>query len=510
MLTRNKVNLLANFVGRGWTSLLSVVLVPIYLRLLGLEGYGLIGFYITLQAAIGLLDFGLTTSLNRELARRSVDNTDDGDTRDLVRTLEGGYWGVGLITGIAIAATAPLIAEHWVHTSTLPEASVVSAIRLMGLVFACQWPTSFYGGGLLGLQHQVLLNAVNVTSATLKGLGAALILRYVSPTVEAFLVWQGLVSIAQTGVLALALWHRLPGRGVAPHFRVAALSGMWSFASSLALMAGLGLFLQQLDKIVLTAIVPLGVFAYYMIGTTVANATSIPPAPIGDTLFPVYARLARVNDSAEFARQYHRGCQMIASLVFSIGAVLAWYSYPLLLAWTGSRSTAGAASLVTSLLVVGAVSSVPMTSLDHLQMAYGWLVPAVRVRLLGCLLLLAALYLLIPRFGITGAAMSLIGVNSMYMLVTPPWVFRHLLPGEMRAWWVHDLGAPFLVAFSVAAICRWVSPATESRLMILFQLCVAGAITLLLTALATPTGRSIGSQMKRVLVRRFQPSTKLL
>jgi O-antigen/teichoic acid export membrane protein len=275
-------------------------------------------------------------------------------------------------------------------------------------------------------------------------------------------------------------------------------------------MAGLGLFLQQLDKIVLTTIVPLGVFAYYMIGTTVANATSIPPAPIGDTLFPVYARLARLNDSVEFARQYHRGCQLIATLVFSIGAILAWYSYPLLFAWTGSRSTAGAASLVTSLLVVGAVTSVPMTSLDHLQMAYGWLVPAVRVRCLGCVLLLVLLYLLIPRFGIVGAATSLIGLNAMYMLVTPKWVFGQLLPGEMRAWWLHDLGAPFLVAFTVAALCREVSPISDSRLVILLQLCVAGAVTLFLTALATPTGRSIGSQLKQVLVSRFQQSRKLL
>ena len=507
MLTQNKRNLIANFVGRTWTSVLSVVLVPIYLHLLGLEGYGLVGFFITLQATIGLLDFGLTTSLNRELARRSVDNVNHSETRDLVRTLEAGYWSVGLITGLLIAAAAPIIAARWVHTKTLAPSTVVDAIRLMGLVFLCQWPTSFYGGGLLGLQRQVLLNVINVCSTTLRGLGAALVLWYVSPTVGAFFTWQALVSIAQSSILGIMLWKNLPHSAEKPSFRPSAVRGMWGFASSLALMAGVGLVLQQLDKIVLTTIVPLGVFAYYMVGTTVANATSIPPAPIGDTLFPLYARLAHLNDSKEFARQYHRGCQMIATLVFGIGAVLAWFSYPLLFAWTGSVSIAAAAGTVTALLVVAAASSVPMTTLDHLQMAYGWLVPAVRARVLGCVVLLGCLYVLIPRFGIAGAAISLICLNLMYMLVAPRWVFGRLLPSEIRTWWLHDLAAPFLVAATVGGFCRWISPVTSSRWLILFELIAAGAVTVFATALATPTGRTITRQTRLLLAGRLAAKT---
>jgi len=62
-------NIVANAIGQGWSGLLSIVLIPVYIRLLGVESYGLVGLYITVQAALAVLDFGLAGTINRELAR---------------------------------------------------------------------------------------------------------------------------------------------------------------------------------------------------------------------------------------------------------------------------------------------------------------------------------------------------------------------------------------------------------------------------------------------------------
>jgi O-antigen/teichoic acid export membrane protein len=504
----NKANLAANFVGRGWTALLSVALIPLYLRYLGLEGYGLVGFFITLQAAVGLVDFGLTTSLNRELARRSVEPQNAAGTRDLVRTLEIGYCAVGVLTGLLIAWAAPFVATHWINkTVVLSPASVTRSVRLMGLVFACQWPISFYGGGLLGLQHQVLLNSINVVSATLKGLGAILVLRSISQTVEAFFVWQAIVSLGQTACVGLALWQKLPAHGQKAQFRPSSISEIWAFASSLAVMAAIALFLQQIDKIVLSAIVPLGLFGYYVLAGTLSGAISIPAAPIGDTLFPIYARLARQDNLAELVRQYHRGCQMIASLVFPVASILAWFSEPLLFAWTGSQSTAAGASRVTSMLVLGAALSVPMTTLDHLQMAYGWLVPAIRVRLLGAVILLSSLYVFVPRYGIVGGAYAWICVNVAYVIVTPHFVFRRLIPEERNRWLWHDTVVPFVASAVIGGILRLIT-LEPSRPTILTHLVVYTIVTLLGTAATTSNGRQMIRQLGVFYVSRFSKSTE--
>src|SRR5512140_2568781 len=64
-------NIAANFVGTLWTALMGPALVSVYVRLMGIEAYGLIGILTTLQAAFTLLDLGLSTATNRELARLS-------------------------------------------------------------------------------------------------------------------------------------------------------------------------------------------------------------------------------------------------------------------------------------------------------------------------------------------------------------------------------------------------------------------------------------------------------
>ena len=83
-----KQNVIANLLGRGWSALMALAFVPFYLRYIGVEGYALVGFSLTLFAIASLLDLGIGTTLNRELARRAANRTHAQDARDLVRTLE--------------------------------------------------------------------------------------------------------------------------------------------------------------------------------------------------------------------------------------------------------------------------------------------------------------------------------------------------------------------------------------------------------------------------------------
>ena len=47
---------------------MSLAFVPLYVRYLGIEAYGLIGIFAMLQTYIALLDAGITPTLSRELA----------------------------------------------------------------------------------------------------------------------------------------------------------------------------------------------------------------------------------------------------------------------------------------------------------------------------------------------------------------------------------------------------------------------------------------------------------
>lgn len=54
---------------RIWGAGLGILAVPIYVRILGIESYGLIGLFASLQVLISFLDFGLGTTMVREFGR---------------------------------------------------------------------------------------------------------------------------------------------------------------------------------------------------------------------------------------------------------------------------------------------------------------------------------------------------------------------------------------------------------------------------------------------------------
>src|SRR5258706_15687801 len=129
-----KFGLLANFAGTGWSAVVQLACIPLYIKFMGIEAFGLIGFYLMLQAMLQVLDLGLSPTMNREMARYSVQPEKASEAHDLVRSLEVCYWLIGLVLGAALLAVAPWIASHWIRGSTMPVSSVRQAIMLMALL----------------------------------------------------------------------------------------------------------------------------------------------------------------------------------------------------------------------------------------------------------------------------------------------------------------------------------------------------------------------------------------
>ncbi|MDA8403009.1 MAG: oligosaccharide flippase family protein, partial [Desulfobacteraceae bacterium] len=174
-MTLLKRNIAANFAGNIWQAIMGLVFIPLYIKFMGIESYGLVGFFVTLQAMFILLDMGLSSTLTREMARLSSLPGREHEMRNLVRSLEVIYWIIAIFIGIIVIISAPFIANQWIKAGQLPSQIIEQAIRIMGFAIALQWPVSLYSGGIIGLQKQVLLNIINICVRTLRGVGSALI-----------------------------------------------------------------------------------------------------------------------------------------------------------------------------------------------------------------------------------------------------------------------------------------------------------------------------------------------
>ena len=82
-----KRNVIASYVSQIYTAVIGIVMLPFYIKFMGSEAYGMIGFFTMLQAWFALLDLGLTPTIGRETARFNAGALDVTAFRRLYRSL---------------------------------------------------------------------------------------------------------------------------------------------------------------------------------------------------------------------------------------------------------------------------------------------------------------------------------------------------------------------------------------------------------------------------------------
>ena len=460
-----------------------MVLVPLYIHFMGIEAYGLVGFFAVLQAVLAFLDFGLSIALNREMARFSILSNTERDMRDLVRTLEIIYWLVAVIIGITILIFAPLVANKWVQAKELPLSVVQQAVMMMGFIIVFQWPASLYSGGLLGLQRQVMVNVVTVISATLRGFGVVLVLWLIAPTIQAFFAWQTLISAGTTLALGVILWRSLPHSSCPPRFNLRLLKAIGRFAVGTTGLTLQAVISSQQDKIILSKFIPLDSFGYYSLSASIAQNLGRLITPITTAVFPKFTQLHEQHDQSGLARLYHQSCQLLAVLIFPAAMTLAFFSPEVLYLWTRNPDIVQRSHLFLTLLSVGAALNIVMYIPSILQTAEGWLSLTLRANMIGLLCMIPLTVLLTRWYGAVGAAYSWISVNVANILIVPHFIHRRLLNAEKHKWYLYDVGFPLAAAVITALVFRiFLLPSLSAWGLFFFVGC-AYVVILFMTAL---------------------------
>lgn len=486
-------NIVANFVGRAVTTLLGLAIVPTYGRLMGMEAFGLVGFFATLQALLTLLDFGITPMVSRELARLSArdDEVAATEMRDLVRTVGTGYALIGAASGILVALLAPVIARHWINAEHLPPHTVTGAIMLMGLVLALQWPQSVFSGGIMALQQQVVANQLYGAMSVVRTLGAYALLRWVSPTLEAFFVWQAVVSSVHTLALMMLLRRSMPRSNRAARFRKDLLVSNWKFAAGMSGVMIAGMVLSQADKAIASRLLPLEQFGYYALAATAANGLYNITGPISAAVGPRLVQLVAGDDEGALRAFYHRGCQALSALLLPPTMVLVVYREEVLAAWTGDPAAVRNGRDVLALLAIGTCLNGLMGIPYSLQVAHGSTRLALVINAIALLVGVPAMWLSARTWGAVGAAVGWVAYNGCALVALAYFTHRHLMPGEGWRWLSHDVALPFAAVLAATAL-GWLIPAPlGTRVGMLAHLVAVGAVMMGAALLATPATRAI-------------------
>src|ERR1700686_3331951 len=113
-----KHSLIANFVGQFVTATLGIVMVPVYVRHLGVEAYGLIALNAVLLAWVQVLDLGLSPTLCRELGSLRAGTGSKVEVSLLLESLEKLIVGVCAVLLVLSNFVAPFFADRWLNTTS--------------------------------------------------------------------------------------------------------------------------------------------------------------------------------------------------------------------------------------------------------------------------------------------------------------------------------------------------------------------------------------------------------
>ncbi len=483
-------NIAANFAGSIWQTLMGLLFIPLYIKFIGIESWGLIGIFATLQVMFGLLDMGLSSTLNREMARLSVLPRREQEMRNLVRTLEVIYWGIAIFVGIAVVSLSPFIAHHWIKAEQLSPKTIEQALLIMGSVIALRMPAGFYSGGLMGLQRQVLLNVINVSMSTLRGAGAVLILWLVSPTIQAFFLWQIVISAINIFLLALFLWRRLPFGETKAVFQKQLLKGIWRFAAGMSGIAILAVILTQLDKVILSKILSLEIFGYYALASVVAMSLSRLFTPVFYSIYPRFTQLVSLDDQEGLKQLYHKSCQFLSVLILPVAIVIALFSHEILLIWTQNPATAEKTHLLVSILICGTALNGLMNLPYALQLASGWTRLSFFKNVIAVVLVVPLIIYMTTHYGATGAASVWLILNMGYVFFEIPVMHRRLLRKEKWRWYWQDVCVPLVACILTAGLGRVFVRGPMSQFMMVLYLLIISISTLGIAAIITPVTRT--------------------
>lgn len=463
---------------------MNLAFIPLYIKYLGIESYGLIGIFAVLQAWLSLLDMGMTPTLSREMARFTGGGGSVQSIRDLLRSIEYIVLGIAVVIATGIALGSEWLAASWLKTEELSASSVSQAFAIMGLVAALKFFEGVYRSSIVGLQRQVLLNIVNSFMATLRGLGAVGILIWVSPTIHAFFLWQGLVSIATLGIFAATTYTILPRAELCGRFSMPALRSVWHFAGGMIGITFLSLLLMQVDKVMLSKLLTLSDFGYYTLASVVAGALYALVTPITQAWYPRLCQLVAAQDSAALIRSYHQGAQLVSVIAGSAAIVLILFAETILHLWTRDAGLALRVAPMVSLLVLGNLLNALMYIPYHTQLAHAWTGLTVRINIISVLIIVPAILWTTPRFGALGAASIWVLLNAGYVLIGIHFMYRRILTTEKWQWYVWDLLAPLTAATVTAASLHWVLPNNNGVLPQLASLVIAFSFTMIAAGLA--------------------------
>lgn len=436
-----------NAIGATLPSVLTLVTVPLYLHVVGVERYGVLALCWVFLSYSAFMDFGLGLAVARMIAKSR-----DGEEE---ATTEGMWTAIWLSLGLGGVAAAAVYAGGVLYFGSMAKVAptfrneVAAAIPLMAAMVPAVMLSGVLGGALQGRERFLALNAAQVLGNSLLAVLPLALAYFWSPVLPILLIGALAARLAALPWLFHLCRRAVPLKNVRRPSGAAA-KGLLGFGGWVSLTTLTNVVLGTADRLAIGGTIGAAAVSVYTIPFNLMSRVIIVPHSLAPVLFPRFAFLEK-PDRDDLALH---GLQAVATIVtpILIGAVM--LVDPFFTLWIG-RELAEAALPVAYMFTMGFwFYCVGYPAMSVLQASgrpdlVSKVLAAELIPFIGATL--GALFL----FGLPGAALvftlrSLIEAVAFLVLARIPWPALRplLLPGSLTL-------AAVAAAWSIDGIVRY-------------------------------------------------------
>lgn len=415
-MSRHVKNVFWSLSGQVLPLLVAIAVIPILIKSLGLDRFGVLTLVWMTIGYFALFDLGMGRALTKLVAER-VSHSSEQDVFDLTWTALTLMLGIGIVAGFAWYAVSPwLIYDIFSMPSEL-QAEAETAFAIVALTIPAVTVTAGLKGFLEAKQRFRLIAVINVAVGMLTFSGP-LAVAYFSPDLGAVTVVLAIVRLLATSLFFVAVMHDSPM--LTSHIKIttASFKELVGYGGWITVTNIVGPVMTYLDRFFVGGLLSVATVAYYSTPYDVITKVLFIPAAICAVLFPVFA--ARfVSDRPSATKLHAQGIKFTWLVLFPISLVAITFSYELLGLWVGEQFAINSGGVLQWLalgIFVNGIAHVPYTLIQ----AFGRPDLTAKIHIIELPAYLIAVWLLTANLGVEGTAIAWVGralVDAIVLLV---------------------------------------------------------------------------------------------
>jgi O-antigen/teichoic acid export membrane protein len=495
-MSRLSKNIIYNLFGQVLMLLLGFVSIKYIFGRLGEDALGIIYFTAMVNSLLrAALEMGICSTTVREVSAH-LDSEPDY-IHDLIRTGSFFYWGAYALLGVAIYFLAPILVEKWINLKTMDTATAIYVLRFLGIASLVALPQSFYNSVFSGLQRMEFNNLIDVAAGCLRQFGTILILALGANLFHVVYWFTACYSFSIFAYLTVSA-RFFPVRALIPGYSSIVIKRNISFASIMTLQTIIGTIIMQVDKVIISKLMPVGMIGYYSVAYGSVSKGLLITGSITQAAYPSFSALFGAGETKSLMAQYRKLQDLICFVTVPIFAIIPFALLPLF-SYILNHEVAQMLLLPTTLLCLGFYLNSTLRLPHRLAVAVGK--PEIAVKTNSCALFTVtpATIPLIYFLGLTGAGLSWVLYNIFNYTYAIPRICSECLKIPVKHLYWHVLRFLMLAILTYGVAWYTLSAANNNSVISLGTAYLAATIVYLISGYIM-----IGEELKGAIFNHMQ------